>query len=86
MQDYLKKGYTKDDMEVHKVQSTGPDGGPSNHVVLKVGDVFIDPTGKQYDHIHKGNHNTITKELPPYYKPHSVIPVDQYVDGKEDSK
>ena len=80
----LKKGYTKDDMEVHEVRSTGPDGKNSNHVVLKVAGVFIDPTGKQYDHIHHGNHNTMMKELPPYYEPYKVIPVDQYVNGKED--
>ena len=82
----LKKGYTKDDMKVQKVQSTGPDGKNSNHVILKVGDVYIDPTGKQYDHIHHGDHDTMMKELPPYYTPAGEIPVDQYVDGAEGTK
>ncbi len=55
-------------MEVYKIKTTGPDGLDSNHIVLKVGNTYFDPTGTQYMHLHNGNHKSITKTLPSYYK------------------
>ena len=72
----LSKGYNKNDMKVQKIVTLDKNGSNSFHVILKLGDIYIDPTGTQYEH---PNHQTITKELPDYYKPDGEAPLDFYI-------
>jgi len=76
---FQNNGIESNRMKVYQIQTVGPDGLPSNHVVLKVDNTFYDPTGTQYAHIHGGQHQSIRTSLPLYYKVHKIIGVEQYL-------